>query len=232
MSLLDTLQPRDERRALGGDVRGVSTGVVTNNQDPSHLGRVKLRLPWLDDQSETEWVPVVTFMGGDQLGASFIPEVDDMVLVAFEHGDVNHPFVLGVVRTSREPPPYGNQDGGNHTRVLRSRSGHEIRFVDDAQGGQQKVIVTTQGGHELCLDDAEDSAKIRIKSRSGHEIVLDDSAGAAAVHVKDASGNELKLSAQDGVLLKGAARLSIQAPSIELQATASLSLNGQMVRLN
>src|SRR4029450_10081092 len=76
---------------------GVAIGIVTNNQDPENLHRVKLRFPWLDGATESHWARVATPMAGNKRGLYFLPEVDDEVLVAFEHGSIDFPYVMGSV---------------------------------------------------------------------------------------------------------------------------------------
>ena len=63
-SLFDTI-----RRAAGESDRiyGVVVGVVTNNQDPDGLGRVKVRFPWLSEEHESHWARMVTPMGGPEV---------------------------------------------------------------------------------------------------------------------------------------------------------------------
>lgn len=230
--LLEELAPEPAGDVEEGQLRGVATGIVTDNQDPDRMGRVKVRLPWLDDEADTPWLPVATWMGGSRTGVSFIPEPGDMVVLGFDHGDLNHGYVLGVVRTTNEPPPYDNEDGRNHVRCVVSRSGHELRFIDDPDNQQQKLILKTAGGHELVLDDSDGSRAVRIKTRGGHEIVLDDAQGSEKIAVTDGRGNSLTLSATDGVALKGATRLLIEAPEITVDAKTTLTLKGQLVRLN
>src|SRR3972149_536693 len=102
MSILEALQ------GTGQDVRlisGVVPGIVTNNQDPDGLGRVKIKFPWLSDDNETDWVRIATLMAGGQRGGFFLPEVGDEVLVAFEHGDINHPYVIGALWNGVDKPP-------------------------------------------------------------------------------------------------------------------------------
>ena len=105
---------------------GVVVGIVTNNQDPENMHRVKVRFPWLSNDVESNWARVAAPMAGKGRGAYFLPEVDDEVLVAFEHGQVDHPFVVGclwngkddcagVQRRRGEQPPH-------HQVPQRSRS--------------------------------------------------------------------------------------------------------------
>src|SRR5262245_22538227 len=105
-SLLDLLRPPDERSA--GRIYGVVPGVVTSNDDPEKLGRVKLRFPWLSDEVESGWARVALPAAGNLRGVYMLPEVDDEVLVAFEQGDVRFPYVVGGLWSSKLPPPEEN----------------------------------------------------------------------------------------------------------------------------
>ena len=102
---------------------GVAVGIVTNNQDPQQLGRVKVRFPWLPGEDESFWAMIAVLMAGHERGTYFLPEVDDQVLVAFEHGDIRRPYVLGALWHRAAPPPETNADGKNNKRLIRSRSG-------------------------------------------------------------------------------------------------------------
>ncbi|MBB4907040.1 phage baseplate assembly protein V [Actinophytocola algeriensis] len=74
---------------------GVVCGVVSDCADPLAKGRMKLTLPWLSPDFETDWAPNIQFVAGQKTGAMFLPEVGDEVLVAFEFGDIRRPYVLG-----------------------------------------------------------------------------------------------------------------------------------------
>src|SRR5437868_30783 len=136
-SLLDLLQPSEN---APGQVNGVVVGIVTNNQDPDGLGRVKVRFPWLSDTDESTWARVAAPMAGKDRGAYFLPEVDDEVLVAFEHGDPRFPYVLGALWNGNAQPFLTNEDGKNDLRVIRSRSGHTI-VLNDKDGEETIEIV-------------------------------------------------------------------------------------------
>ena len=114
-----------------GRITGVAVGVVTNNQDPDGLGRVKVRFPWLSDADESQWARIAAPMAGKDRGVYFLPEVDDEVLVAFEHGDPRFPCVIGALWNGKDAPPATNSDGKNNVRVIKSRSGHIIRLNDE-----------------------------------------------------------------------------------------------------
>jgi hypothetical protein len=92
-------------------INGVVIGVVTNANDPEKNGRIKVRFPWLDDKHETDWIRIATMMAGSFRGSLFRPEVNDEVLVAFDHGDVRFPYVIGFLWNGQDQPPGGAEGG-------------------------------------------------------------------------------------------------------------------------
>ena len=118
-SLLDVLHPPSNNEQQGR-FYGVAIGIVSNNQDPKNLGRVRMKFPWLSDDHESDWSRMASPMAGGGRGAYFLPEVEDEVLVAFEHGDVRCPYVVGGMWNGQDAPPANNSDG-------RTTSGPFIR---------------------------------------------------------------------------------------------------------
>ena len=84
---------------------GMMTGLITNNKDPEKYGRVKVKFPWLSEEDESDWLRVVVPGGGNNRGLLFLPEVNDEVLVGFEQGDINRPYVLGGLWNGQDTPP-------------------------------------------------------------------------------------------------------------------------------
>lgn len=207
MSILDALERTEE------DVRrisGVAPGIVTNNQDPDGLGRVKIRFPWLSDDNETDWVRIATMMAGGERGTFFLPEVGDEVLVAFEHGDINHPYVIGALWNGAGGPPETNSDGQNNIRKIKSRSGHEIIFNDDDTAMQEKIEIHTNAGHRILLDDSAGQEKIEIIDKTGSNKMTIDSV-------------------QNSINIESALQLKIKANIVEIEGTTSLTLKSNAV---
>ncbi|HWA72764.1 MAG TPA: phage baseplate assembly protein V [Polyangiaceae bacterium] len=139
-------------------VQGVVTGLVSNVDDPLKQHRIKVRFPWLDDGFETDWIRIASFMAGAGRGAYFMPEPDDEVLVAFEHGHQNVPYVIGFLHNGRDPIP-GVAVG---ERIIRSVNGHSIRFLDSTpENGDRGALVIEDGhGNRITLSNG----KVTIKS--------------------------------------------------------------------
>src|SRR4051812_41670159 len=94
---------------------GVVTGIVKSLNDPEGQGRIQLHFPWLSDSQVSSWPPVAASLAGKDRGQFYMPEIDDEVLVAFEHGDFDHPFVLGFLWNGVDVPPTSDP----HRRLIR-----------------------------------------------------------------------------------------------------------------
>ena len=79
-------------------------GIVTQNDDPKSMGRVRVKYPDLGDEIEGWWARIAAPGAADGRGQLMMPQVGDEVLVAFEHGDVQHPYVLGSLWNAHEAP--------------------------------------------------------------------------------------------------------------------------------
>ncbi len=205
MSLIDLLTNEDEERARTRRINGVVTGIITDNSDPEGLGRVKVRFPWLSDDNESDWVKVMSFMAGNERGGFFLPEEEDEVLVAFEHGDINYPYVLGALWNGEDSPPEANSDGQNNIRKIKSRSGHEIIFNDDDTASQEKIEIHTNAGHTIVLDDSSGQEKIEIIDKTENNKIIIDSA-------------------QNSIDIESAMQLKIKSNTVEIEGTTSLTL--------
>src|SRR6185436_4336090 len=126
VNLTDLLVNNEDRETGVARIHGVVVGIVTNNQDPDGMGRVKVKFPWLSDADESFWARAAVPMAGKDRGFYFLPEVDDEVLVAFKHGAARSPYTPGALGNGKDAPPATNDDGKNNVRVIKSRSGHVI----------------------------------------------------------------------------------------------------------
>jgi len=152
-------------------VDGVVIGIVTNNRDPDGMARVRVKFPWLSGTDESWWARMAVPMAGDNRGTYFLPEVDDEVLVTFEHGDIRFPFIIGAMWNGKQPPPAKNDDGENNIRLIRSRCGHEIR-LDDSDG-REKIEIRDKDGHNTIVIESA-AGKITIKSQGTVQIESQD----------------------------------------------------------
>jgi uncharacterized protein involved in type VI secretion and phage assembly len=149
-------------------IDGVVIGTVKNLKDPQNLGRIEVHFPWLSDDNKSHWARVATLMAGSGRGSWFMPEKDDEVLVAFEHGDTSFPYIVGFLWNGQDKPP--NQGIDSKVRRLKTVSGHVLEFDD--RPGQTRITIETQGGQKIELKDLP--AGISISTTSGNEITISD----------------------------------------------------------
>jgi len=219
VNVYDLLTDQSSLEMRRGKIYGVVVGIVTNNQDPDGLARVKVRFPWLTAEEESHWARVASLMAGADRGTFFLPEVDDEVLVVFEHGDVRFPYVIGALWNGVDASPRANDDGENNLRVITSRSGHELIF-DDTSGAEQ-LEIHTQGGHRVLLDDSSGSEQILIEDASGSNSVAIDS-----------TKGEITIESQTKLILKSQ-MVEIEAgTAMKLKSGAMLEISGALVKIN
>lgn len=253
-------------------VQGVVVGIVIDNDDPEKMYRVKVKFSWVSetDSSLTNaadkqdfpstWARVATLMAGPDRGAFWLPEVGDEVLVAFEHGDLRRPIVIGSLWNKVDPPVHDGEGGGNNFRTFFSRSGHVIQFHDDAENKKERIILQTKVAAGEAAKDP--------KSRKGHYIVIDHSNGAESIEISDGAQKvsvlvdstnkkvvvtskegDIELSAPQGTIKLDCKKLDIKASStgaIETQSAlkvkagstanvesaSAMTIKGSVVKIN
>jgi phage baseplate assembly protein V len=153
---------------------GVVEAVVVEVIDPDKEGRVKLQFPWFDEEMVTEYCRVRQLYAGNGYGACFVPEVGDEVLVAFIHGDMRMPVVLGGLYNGKDKPPTARAKDRDQ-KMIRTKAGHELIFDDH----EKKVTLKSNSGHTLELDD--NGQTVTLETAGGQSMVLDAAGGRVTV---------------------------------------------------
>jgi phage baseplate assembly protein gpV len=229
-----------------GLIHGVVTAKVVSLEDPEELGRVQVMFPWLpkykDADLSSNWARLANPMGGAERGFFYIPEIDDEVLVVFEHGDVNLPYIVGTLWNKKDKPPEGtakilsDDKKKINQRILRSRSGHLI-LLDDKEG-EEHITITSMSGHTVILDDKGGSETITIRDKTEkNEMVIDSAKNSMTIKVEgdfnvEAKGKITLKSTQD-MTLQSQANSKIKAgANLGLEGTAKSELKGAQVSVN
>jgi uncharacterized protein involved in type VI secretion and phage assembly len=184
---------------------GLAVGLVTNNEDSEHLGRVKVRFPTLSDSDESTWARVASAGAGAARGMQWLPEVGDEVLVGFELGDLTRPMVLGGLWSRKDKPPQPDDavNGGHTTvRILASRKNHRVVLTDDPKSGLDLKLGDTSTALHLEKDESRLTGEQKL------------SVSAATIEIKATQ------------------KLVIEAPQIEINAKSELKATGKPIRLN
>jgi uncharacterized protein involved in type VI secretion and phage assembly len=211
------------REALDNVQFGLHYGIVTQNKDPDKLNRIKVRLPWLDggDTDQSHWAQYVTPMEGSKFGWYSLPDVNDVVVVAFIEGDISQPVILGGVWSKPDPSPEPNEDGKNNFRGYRSRSGHRLILDDSAK---TKIVIADKtaknviGMGEFDTDGAGPNKCAVFKPPMS---------GTSGVSISTMEG-KLEITCKEGKLLLDAKQnIKINAKTtIEIKAGTDIKLEG------
>jgi phage baseplate assembly protein gpV len=224
-------------RALDRRFYGVVEGLVEEIVDPDKEGRIKVRFPWYDDATVTEWCRVCQLYAGPGYGSFFVPEKGDEVLVAFVQGDMRLPIIMGGLYNGKDKPPTDRQkdDDKNH-KLVRTKAGHSLLFDDTKD--KEKIVLTTKGGHVLELHDPDQGGArfASLRSKNGHELKLDDSSN--QIVIRTASGQSVTMDALSGditvvgatITLAGAISVGLEAPALSI-AGPNISLSGASISL-
>ncbi|MDQ6863711.1 MAG: phage baseplate assembly protein V [Thermoproteota archaeon] len=212
-------------------ISGVVTGLITDNNDPHNLGRVRVHFSWPPYDNETDWIKIFGSMIDEDSWRCFSPRIGEEVLVAFEHGDFNRPLVLGLLWNKQQVKSSAssleNLDKNNEVKKIITRGGHEIIF-DDAQGNDQ-IEIHTKAGHNIVFDESRNngSEKIVISKEIPEE------------RADDRNFIELN-SYHNSILVSARTDLNIKAANIEIEAAGIMSLksgstmtiNGSLIKIN
>jgi uncharacterized protein involved in type VI secretion and phage assembly len=193
-------------------------GIVTDNKDPSKLGRVKVKMPILSANDTTFWVPIIMQGAGKNRGWFFIPEVEDEVLVMFEHGDINRPLIVGALWGGKDKPADKNDDGSNPRRVIKSRSGSKITFDDK----EMKIIIEDGTGKGKITFDSNEN-KIIIEAIKG-DVCFQSPQGDMQIVAKEIemkAGTNIEIHAGSKMDWGSGAKTEVKASSITMTGSKS-----------
>lgn len=136
-------------------INGVVFGIVTSVEDPDELNRVEVELPWYRSDYKV-WARVVQAYAGAGFGSTWIPEKECEVMVAFAHGDMRFPYVLGAMYSPVDEPPVA-RTASTDVKTWLTPNGLEMRFDET----NKVVTIRTKEGAEVILDDG---GSITLKS--------------------------------------------------------------------
>lgn len=196
----------------------VVIGVVTSNNDPDKLGRVKVKYPTLGDNIESGWARIVRGASGKERGAVALPEVNDEVVIAFEHGDPRRPFVLGALFNGKDTP------GADLVKPASSFAARFPRDLDVAT--KAAVLVAADKGMTVT------ASKGPIEITASKEMKLVASKGGPPSAMTIETTGQIKMTGKMGVEIasSGPLKITSQAP-VTVESTAALQLKGSIVQV-
>lgn len=232
-------------RSAPARLSGVYCGVVTNNNDPQQQARVKVALPWLSPDYESDWAPVTQFGAGKASGALFLPEVGDEVLVGFEFADPRRPYVFGGIVHGDTAYDLGGaaiRATGQVGQVVRrgfvSSAGNHLVFHDELPPGDASapptasdiVLGTGDGNLALAIDQTAGTVTLTCKpaepkSKSPTGTLTIECGDGGTINIKTGAGGQLNID--------GGGQLSLKAQeSIKIESSGQVAIKGTAVNIN
>ena len=122
-------------------------GRVVENADPLGLGRVRVQMMWLEAGSEkTPWIRLLQPHSGSGKGFYFVPEIGEEVLVGFQGGNAEKPYVIGTQYNGKEKSGYADKE--NNIKAVHTRSGTKI-ILNDSEGS---ILIEDPSGNTYHMD--------------------------------------------------------------------------------
>ncbi len=200
-----------------GAIVAPSEGVV----DDLNAGRVRISLYWMGKEGLRDpiclgfscWARTVQMHAGNGHGSYFQPELGDEVLVAFENGNPDQPYVLGSLYTGKRHPHLPSPaDHINQFKVITTRSGNSIVLNDD---GSCPSILLVQSRDGTKLNE------IRLTSGSDTTIEMNSQ---GAIRVVGTGSGPISLIQKDGCIeIDSNGKVTIKGSEIVLEASGSIA---------
>jgi len=228
---------------------GLVPAVVSDAKDPAKLGRVKLTFPWLDKEFTSTWARTVQAGAGNGRGSVIVPEVGDEVLVGFEHGDFEAPYVLGGLHNGKDAVPklsaevVDGTSGEIAARGFVSRTGHRLEFVENdgitLASGDGKLVIKLDKKNQMI--EVTSGKGVTVKAANG--ITIDAGQGPLELKgqkVSMKSMTEIAVEAATSLGLKGTSGVKVEGATVsvaaqaqaELTASAMVTVRGGVVKIN
>uniref|UniRef100_UPI0011AEEAC5 phage baseplate assembly protein V n=1 Tax=Aquimarina sp. I32.4 TaxID=2053903 RepID=UPI0011AEEAC5 len=196
------------------------TATVVENSDPDGLGRIRVQFAWQKPLGErTPWLRMMTPHAGADKGFHFIPEINEEVMVGFEGGNAERPFVLGALYNgSQNPSAWQSQN--NNIKAIRTRSDHTIK-LDDTSGAEM-ITITDKNNNIIQIDTAGKS--IMISAPENVSIV--------AKNIELNASESISIGASDSVNVNAGEDVSVTAKNIHNLADEEMSLQSEDIEAN
>ncbi len=220
-------------------IYGITTGVVTENwdKDKKFPGKVKVEF-FLGEEgkTETDWVRVARPYAGKGYGTYCLPEVGDEVVLAFNLGDLNKPYVIGSLWNNEDKIPDKTATEKNTVKRIKTKGGHEIVFEEETKD-TGRLEIHTPKNLKITLEDEQQM--IKIQDEKGDNLLqIDGKGGVITVSAKKSiafkankDGASLELDGQGKKATLKAGTIELKADQAFQLKTQNLKAEGSMVEL-
>lgn len=226
-----------------GDNRiyGVLVGLVVNNYDEKMPGRVCVSIPVRDEKANTlKWAKMAMNSNGKKWGTYFLPEVGDEVLLVFEGGSIEKPYIIGCVATDESTVVSDVSDADNQYKMIRTKYGSHIKFEDNKEGEGEKdkiQLQTSKETHTILMDNENNKIIITDKPGKNYMELLTEAGELnikteKKVTIKVGDNIQLTMNAESGAVDLKCEKVNFKADnSISMKAEGNFKIDGSAVKV-
>ncbi|MFZ4398507.1 MAG: type VI secretion system Vgr family protein [Bacteroidales bacterium] len=149
--------------------------IVKDNKDPEKIGRIRVQFIWQELQKDdlmSPWIRIAQPHGGNNKGFYFIPEIEEEVMVGFENGNAEKPYVIGTLFHGKQRPEGKWYNGTDDVKAIRTRSGHTIEFYDT--DGKEYIRIYDNEKENYVLTYSTFEKLIKLESKGNIELYADE----------------------------------------------------------
>jgi type VI secretion system secreted protein VgrG len=213
---------------LSYPLSNIQSAVVTDNNDPKKIGRIKVRFDWQKKDGETPWLRIVTPHAGEAKGFYFIPEIGEEVLVGFEENNAERPFIIGSLYHNKAKPEGKWINDKNDFKAIRRRGGFTLEINDKDGGEEVKIYDNKNNKYSILL--SSHGKDIKIESEGTIEITAKDDMKITAKNIKITADQKIEMKANE-IDENADQKIKLKASDIEENAQNSLKTSGTQVEL-
>ena len=204
---------------------GLVLGIVTNNNDPDNMGRVRVMIPALgkdttNKDAEGWWARIASVSAGNQRGLMMLPVVGEEVLLGFEHGDITRPYVLGSLFNGKDVP--GND-------LLQEKNGSFALKSDEKAYIQTKKDLTIKSDGKMIVEVAQD---VEEKFKAAWKNETTGQASLKATQAFQVEGQSVTVKGQTGVTIESSATVTLKVGGSSVEVSQmGVKISGPMINI-
>jgi type VI secretion system secreted protein VgrG len=174
------------------------SATVVDNHDPKGMSRIRVQFPWQKQSGQkSPWLRVTTPYAGKGKGFHVIPEIGEEVIVGFENGNAEKPFVIGAMFHGKGKSGHGG--AGNFVKGFTTASGNKVEMNDE----KKTVTISDPSGNTLTLNG-------------------DGTITVAAPDKIDFNSKEININASETINILGTNKVKIETKEAEITGTTSV----------
>lgn len=246
MAIFDIFEEVSEKQGIKtefGSTRifGTLIGIVAENYSQEMPGRLRVIIPVRDgDANQLKWAKMAMPYMGRDWGSYFLPEKEDQVLLAFEDGNIEKPYIIGCIPKDKDSYLKKSVTEKNQVKQIQTRNGSRITFFDDTEGegGKDKITISTAGdGHQMIFDN--ENKKILISDKEKHcraEFLSEQGNikihGEQSLTITVGDSITIKMNGERGEIKIDAQKVTVKAgKGIKLESDGKAAFSGKTVSI-